>query len=555
MLNSLTIKNYALIRELEMEFTNGLTVITGETGAGKSIILGAVGLILGERADTSVIFDKGRKCVIEGKFFIRDYGLDEFFETNDLDFYEQSILRREISPNGRSRAFINDTPVNLSEMKELGEKLLNVHSQQETIILNDSSFQMAIVDSFAGTQKKVKDYNLSYRILNARIREYDIFTERANRAKSDQDYYQFQLDELSSLGLEKIDQTGLEEELKLLNNSEEIKAVLFDLCNILEKEDNSVLSTLKTISNRTSKLKGINKEIDSIIDRLDSLCIEVKDISGDAASIENQVEIDQERLEMINEKLDLIYSLQQKHNVSDVNGLIQVFNDFEEKLGSIGKLDDKIERLQREITELDSGLRKTAEDLSEKRRLAIPTIEKEIVNMLGSLGMSGAEFSIQQKVSEELGMDGFDHVTFLFNANRGGELQKVSKVASGGELSRLMLAMKSMIARENLIPTIIFDEIDSGVSGDIAGKVGKILKMMGENIQVIAITHLPQIAGMGNSHYKVYKEMDKSTTYSRIKLLSSDERIDEMAQLISGEKVTQQAIDAAKELLYIENKN
>ena len=555
MLKLLTINNYALIHELELEFTDGLTVITGETGAGKSIMLGALSLILGERADTSVIFDKKAKCVIEGKFDVRKYDLKPFFTTNDLDYFDHAILRREMSPNGRSRAFINDTPVNLQEMKDLGEKLLNIHSQNETIILNDSSFQMAIVDSYAKTNNELKEYQLEFKNHKNFIKELSGLKEKERKAKADQDYFQFQIDELNAAGLKDNEQSELENELKLLNNSEEIKSLFNELINILDNTDFAVINSLKNVISGISKLKGINEEIDDIIKRMNSLLIETQDISQEAFSIEEKVVIDHGKLEEVTERLDNIYSLQQKHGVSNNAELIELLSDFEKRISDIVSLENEINKLEKELKKSTQDLKKRAAELSEKRLGVIPQIEKEIIGKISLLGMKGAEFSIKSSTLEDFGKDGIDSILFLFNANRGGELQKISKVASGGELSRLMLAMKSMIAKENLIPTIIFDEIDSGVSGDIAGKVGSILKSMGEFMQVIAITHLPQIAGMGIAHYKVYKEMDEAKTYSRIKLLNSEERIDEMAQLISGERITQQAIDAARELLLTENKN
>ncbi len=555
MLKSLTINNYALIHKLEMEFGKGLIVVTGETGAGKSIMLGAVNLILGERADTSVIFNKEEKCVIEGKFDITRYNLKSFFEDYDLDYYNNTILRREISPNGRSRAFINDTPVNLKEMKELGEKLLNIHSQHETIILNDSSFQMAIIDSYAKTNDELKEYQHHFRNHNSIIKKLSELKEKERKAKTDQDYFQFQIDELNAAGLKEGEQTILENELKLLNNSEEIKSVFNELINVLDNSDFAVISSMKNILSRISKLKGISEEIDDIINRIDSMLIDIQDISREADRIEEKVEIDHKRVEHLTERLDNIYSLQQKHNVSGINDLLDLLTDFENRISDIASLENETNKLDKALKKSGEDLSNLAASLSEKRRKIIPVIEKEVLGKISQLGMSGAEFKIRYDKLDDFGKDGIDMIVFMFNANRGGELHKISKVASGGELSRLMLSMKSMIAKENLIPTIIFDEIDSGVSGDIAGKVGNILKSMGDFMQVIAITHLPQIAGMGVAHYKVYKEIDETKTYSRIKLLNSKERIDEMAQLISGERITPQAIDAAKELLFTKSKN
>ena len=550
MLSHLSISNYALIDELEINLRDGLTIITGETGAGKSILLGALSLILGKRADTQSLFDKSKKCVVEGTFYIKDYGYQDFFTSNELDYDDHTVIRREINQNGKSRAFINDTPVNLELLKELGESLIDVHSQHKTLTLQESKFQLSYIDSYIQHDELLNDYRNDFVLYNQLKSELTGLLEKESKSKSDQDYYQFQFDELNNANLsDEEEQEKLEKELEMLNHSEEIKTNLSKASSVLLSGDHNLTSEIKEISNILSKVAIIYPDAEELSKRIESCNIELKDIANEIESAEQKIIFSAERINEINERLDLIYHLQQKHRVSTIKDLIDVKNDISNKLNSITTLDIQIEKLKKQISETEKKLTSSSTQITGNRKKAIPHIEKGVVEVLKNLAMANAEFKISHSLLNEFSIHGKDKVMFLFNANKGGELKELSKVASGGELSRLMLSIKSLISVKKLLPTIIFDEVDQGVSGDIADKVGNILLKMSSAMQVLTITHLPQIAGKGSSHLLVYKESDEKNTYTRIIALKEKERVSEIAKMLSGNELTKAALENAKALL------
>ena len=549
MLVHLSVENYALIEQLEISFDRGFSVITGETGAGKSILLGALSLILGQRTDTGVLKEKAKKCIIEGTFRINNYGLESFFENNDLDYDKETLLRREINPNGKSRAFINDTPVTLNVLKSLTERLINVHSQYETLTLNDANFQLSVIDVYAGLTEKTDDFSDAYRCFVRFKKELDDLLEKEKQLRADKDYYQFLYDELIGLNLSVGEQEKLEQELDILNHAEEIKSNLYKVSNLLQYADDNLLDKMTEVRSILDNLTRYYPEIKNIFDRIDSSLIELKDTTSEIEKIEQGVNYDPARIEIIEERLNQIYKLEQKHQVKSDKDLIEVLQKIEQKLSEITSFDDKILSLQNKVHRNEIELRSLANKISATRKKALPEIENELINRIIELGMPEAAFKIDHIIEDAFTKDGFDKVRFLFNANRGGELKEISSIASGGERSRLMLGIKSMITKNNLLPTIIFDEIDLGVSGEIAGKMGSILQNMGNDMQVIALTHLPQIAGKGKNHFLVYKETDTDTTRSLIKRLNKQERITEIAKMLSDETITDAATKTAKELL------
>ena len=549
MITHLSIKNYVLIQSLEIGFGKGLSVITGETGAGKSILLGALGLILGKRADTSVLQNKKEKCIIEGTFDIAHYSLKDFFKQHDLDYYPTTYLRREINPKGKSRAFINDTPAGLNILKELGLKLIDIHSQHQTITINKPGFQRSVVDGFAGLQQEVANYKKDFQEYKKR-NEYLISLQELDRkAREEKDYFSFLLNELSEAYLVSDEQGKLENELKLLNNAEEIKAGLFSSSQILLGDEEGVINRISMVTNSLTALAKFGDDFDEIAKRIGSCLIELQDISTEISLMEENADYDPGNIDQISNRLDRIYSLQQKHNVSSVDGLLEKMQELEQKMEYIVSIDADIEKTEKQLKKLKGDILKLATRISIKRKSVFNEIENEVIRLISFLGLPDARFSIAHKLLEEPGSTGMDEIRFLFNANRGGELSELSKVASGGEISRLMLAIKSLISQKNLLPTILFDEIDSGISGTIADKTGTILSELGGVMQVIAITHLPQIASKGNAHYLVYKETDEETTTSHIKKMSPDERIFEIAKMISGQDVTSSSVETARQLL------
>lgn len=549
MLSHLYIENYALIEKLDIDFSAGFSAITGETGAGKSIIIGAVSLILGQRADANVLYDKNCKCIIEGNFDISNIELKQFFTENDLDEDNPCVLRREIATNGKSRAFINDTPVNLSQLKELGEKLVDIHSQHNTLTLNNSDFQMSVIDIIAGNLELLKQFRTEYNQYQILKSELSTLKLKQAEANTQKDYLQFLFDELEKAKFEDDEQDFLVKELEIQNNAEEIKSALFKSASILSQSDLNVLTLLNEINSQFLKLKNIHPQINELLTRVQSTIIEIKDIADEIEILEERIQFDPEKISKLSERLDLIYKLQKKHNVLSVSELNLIKNKISDELLLISDYDIKIKDFESELIISYEKLNSIAGSLSERRLKAIPLIELKVKEILNELGMSASVLKIDLKKNQEFSSNGLNSVQFLFNANRGGELRELSKVISGGELSRLMLAIKSIISKQNILPTVIFDEIDNGVSGDIAAKVGNIMRKMAKERQLLVITHLPQIAAKAEQHFFVSKISDSKSTRSNIKQLNSEERIEEIAKMLSNEKITASALETAKELM------
>lgn len=549
MLVKLTVHNYALIRELDLSLKNGLTIITGETGAGKSILLGALSLILGSRADSTILLDKSEKCVVEGTFKIEEYDLEDFFIKNDLDFESNAILRREINPAGKSRAFINDTPVTINLMKELGERLIDIHSQHQVLMLNDNAFQLNIIDSFAGTGQLRNKYRNTFNDFKKHQKEYNELKDKSDRNKADLEYYQFHLSQLEEAKLRKGEQEELEKEQELLEHVEEIKQALTNVSELFSGDNNSLLAMLREAKIIIGKIDPfLPAELD-ISSRINSVLIELDDLAIEIERLERDTEADPIRLEKINNRLDNLYSLIQKHRLKNLDELILKKAEIENIIKSIVTGDERLSELSALLKSSTDSLTASGREISEKRRSGLPEIELKITDLLKQLGMPNARFGISLSGTKDFTLSGVDTADFLFSANKQTEPENIARIASGGELSRVMLSLKSLLTRSKNLPTIIFDEIDSGVSGEVADKVGQILSAMGKYMQVVNITHLPQVASRGTVHYHVYKEDTGDSTITRIKLLSPGERIREVARLLSGSEVTETAIKNAKELI------
>ncbi|MGF7075478.1 DNA repair protein RecN [Mucilaginibacter sp. 3215] len=561
MLQKLTINNYALIDNLEIGFDSGLNILTGETGAGKSIILGALSLILGQRAESKYFFNQQKKCVIEGTFKISGFHLADFFEENDLDYETETVLRREISADGKSRAFVNDTPVNLSALKQLGEKLIDIHSQHATLEINDPDFQLLVVDSVARHSDLLFDYQTKFRAYKKSLSKLNQLIAESDKAKADLDYFQFQFDELEKGALVADEQEHLELELNTLNNAEEIKRNLLGANYLLRDGEAAALTQLKEAGQALGSIEKYNPAVAELHQRINSVVIELKDIAAEIDALEQHTFIDEARAEEVNTRLSMIYHLQKKHRVSTNAELLQIQEELSDKVQQALFGDEAIEKLQKQIAADKAELEKLATQLSVNRKKAIPDIEKQILATLAEMGMGNSMLSIEQtpppppkggatEQSPLLTATGIDNIKFLFSANKGHALAEMSKVASGGELSRLMLSIKSIVAQYTALPTIIFDEIDTGVSGEVANKVGQIMERLAQNLQVITITHLPQIASKGQSHYFVYKDDSEAATFTRIKQLDNDERVLEIAKMLSGDKPGESALQNARELLF-----
>ena len=554
MLKHISVQNYALIDKLEVEFTDGLTIITGETGAGKSILLGALGLIAGSRADTQALQDKTKKCVVEASFNIKGYSLKEFFSANELDYDVTTSIRREIIPiaigtEGKSRAFINDTPVTLNQLKELAEYLIDIHSQHQTLTLNGSAFQLSVVDAFADHSSALEEYAEGFKKYKTLEKQLKELTEKESQAKKDLDYFQFQFNELEDANLKADQQLAMEQELETLNNAEDIKSNLSKAAHELSGGEQNFLSSLNEIKITLSGMAKFKSEINELSTRLSSAYIELKDITNELESLEQEIIYDPKRIEALTQKIDAVYRLQLKHQVKTIEELIAIKDDLSNKLLDFKSLEAEIEKVNKELNILQKSLMVLAKKMSAGRKKSIPKIEKEIASLLSSLSMPNAQLKVEHSETEILTVNGLDKVNFLFSANKGSDFKELNKVASGGELSRLMLSIKSLIAQLTALPTIIFDEIDTGVSGDVADKVGSIMDKMANKMQVITITHLPQIASKGKSHLFVYKEDKNNKTYSNIKKLTAEERVQEVAKMLSTGSPTAAAISNAKELL------
>jgi DNA repair protein RecN (Recombination protein N) len=549
MLQKLVIQNYALIDNLEINFDKGLNILTGETGAGKSIILGALSLILGQRAESRYFFNQQKKCVIEGSFKIAGFHLNAFFEENDLDYEGETVLRREISADGKSRAFINDTPVNLTLIKNFGERLIDIHSQHATQEINDPDFQLLVVDGVAGHQELLNTYQSKFRAYKKSVTQLQQLIEQNDKAKADLAYYQFQFDELEKAAISNDEQELLEKELYTLNNAEEIKRNLSGAHYLMHEGETSAIIQLREAGQQLSAIEKFNPEVEELHERLKSTLIELKDIAAEVELLDQKTQTNEGRTEEVNTRLSLLYNLQKKHRVNSNEELLAIQDDLSDKIQQAVFGDEAVEKLQKQISADKQDLEKLAAELSANRTKAIPVIQEKVLATLTEMGMGNSALEIEQTPLQDLAKNGTDIIRFMFSANKGHALADMSKVASGGELSRLMLSIKSIIAEYTALPTIIFDEIDTGVSGEVANKVGQVMERLSQNLQVITITHLPQIAGKGKSHYFVYKDDTAATTYTRIKKLDDNERVLEIAKMLSGDKPGESALQNARELL------
>lgn len=554
MLSSLIIKNYALISHLEVDFSKGFSVITGETGAGKSIIIGALSLILGQRADSKSIKEGENKCIIEGIFDISSYHLQDFFNANELEYDPyQCILRREIYSSGKSRAFINDSPVGLNEIKLLGSYLIDIHSQHQNLMLTDNHFQIQVLDALAGNKSLKTNYQTTYNQYTVIQKKLQSLKEELARKASEEDYLQFQYNQLSEANLKTGELEELEIEAETLSHVEEIKNGIFKAEQLLSEDEYNIVSLLKETLNTVTHLNKVYPESKELSERIESAYLDIKDLASEISIQQEQLELNPERLKFVTDRLDLLYSLQQKHRLNSIEQLIDFKQQIESQLNSIHDADDQIDKLETEQQYLFGKVIELAGQLTDTRKLAAGKLEEQLVKKVSVLGMPNMQFSCLISSKKQPDINGIDEIDFLFSANKNVTLKPVSEIASGGEISRLMLGTKALIAGAIALPAIIFDEIDTGVSGEIADKMGDIMKGLGTQMQVITITHLPQIAAKGTFHYFVYKEEAGNTTETNIRQLDSRERIKEIAQMLSGSELTQAALEHAKNLLQINN--
>ncbi|HQQ01570.1 MAG TPA: DNA repair protein RecN [Bacteroidales bacterium] len=549
MLCRLSVKNYALIEELEFEPGTGFNIITGETGAGKSILLGALGLILGNRADTQVLRNPSQKCIIEGTFRVNMEAVSRFLSENNLDINEELILRREILPSGKSRAFVNDTPVNLNALKILGDMLVDIHSQHENLLVNEAQFQLAVLDDFARNKEILSTYYKQYLNYRKISIELELLRQEESQSIAEQDFIRFQLGELNDAHIEAGEQAKIENELSLLTHAEEIKTRLSALIQILDDENSGVIPAIASQLSNLNHLVHFDESLKGIESRYTSCFYELKDILLELTKYAESINLDPERIANLSQRLDTLFRLQQKHHVKDSDDLIKIKQQLSDKLNSYDSLKDQIDLKEKEIQRIKTELEEKAEQLSIRRKAAIEPIEQQLKASLSELGMPDASIEVILENTNDFTETGKNKVNFLFTANTGQEARSISKVASGGELSRIMLAIKSLISNKTLIPVLIFDEIDAGVSGGIAARAGKLMKQMAENMQIIAITHIPQIAALGNNHFLVSKIVQNGTTQSTIEKLTPEGRVKELAGMLSNYEITQEAIAAAKQLL------
>lgn len=549
MITSLSIENFALIEKLNIDFSKGFSIITGETGAGKSILLGALGLVLGKRADLSSLKNKEEKCIVEANFEIGAYNLQWFFVENDLDYEQETIIRREILPSGKSRAFVNDSPVNLQQLQDLSQFLIDVHSQHQTLELADEAYQFKIIDAIASNQELIASYVT--KLKQYRTAKSDLESKQSSLSSilKEKDYNEFLFNELQAANLKVGELEGLEKSYEALNNVELIKDNLSMLLALANDEQFGLLKNLKEFRAVLQKNSGFSAEYQALSERTQSVVIELDDIVAELAKESDSVFSDPEKLELINQKLQLIYTLQKKHQVLTVEELIAIQNELESKVVSVVNLEEEMIALQKTIEDIEAELDVISVQISSSRREAIPGLTHQLVQILAQLGMPNVQFKIEISASGSYRNNGKDDLLFLFSANKGTDFGVLKKVASGGEMSRIMLAVKSVLAQYSKLPTIIFDEIDTGVSGEIANKMGEIMQQMSKTMQVFAITHLPQIAAKGISHYKVYKTVSGESTVSELKLLSAEERIYEIAEMLSGKDISDSALNHAKALL------
>jgi len=549
LLQHLYISNYALIDKLSINFYSGFNIITGETGAGKSIILGAIGLIMGQRSIPGVLQDKEKKCIVEGSFLNKGYGLEDLFNSEEVDYDDQTILRREITPGGKSRAFINDTPVSIKTMQIISGKLIDIHSQHKNLDLGNHLFQLSVVDSVSNNNHFLEQYQAAYNKWEDTQKKLDVLSGKGEHEKASFDYLNFKYQELNEAKLQTDEQEKLETEQKQLSHAEEIKMTLGQLSDCMENNDNSLLSELKENMSRMGNLTDFLPSVKDLKDRLESCYIELKDITGECYSIAEQTEDDPQRMQLVEDRLNLIYSLQQKYKVATIQELIDQRDETFSKLEQVNSFDSQIAQLKEELDKFYSDLINKAEEISKRRKSVADKICKSVVDVLKRLSVINASFKIDFQRMKKPGPYGIDDLQFLFSANKNSDLNEISKIASGGEISRVMLAIKSLITDIRSLPTIIFDEIDTGISGEVAVNMGTILKDMSANMQIINITHLPQIAGKGQHHFKVFKRDDEKRTYTSIRELSQEERVDELAQMLGGKGALDAARETARKLL------
>ncbi len=549
MLRHLHIRNYALIGELSVDFAEGFSVITGETGAGKSILLGALGFVLGDRADTGVLFDKEMKCVVEAHFHLSDESLRPLFEKNDLDFDTECIFRRELSPQKKSRAFINDTPVSLQTMKEVGNQLVDIHSQHDSLLLTDADFQLHLLDEIAKNHELLSHYRQEFATYNTLSRRLKELQTSAEKNIAENDYLKFQLDELQKAQLKEGEYSEIEQSLKVMENAEEIRSLLFSANGLLESTETAILPQLNELSSVLHRLKQLVPSLEELQERIDSAQVELKDIAYDLDRVGDDAQFDESKLQELQERYDLLNRLMMKHHVKEFEALIELRDALEAKVNAFENIDQEIEQTEKALKEQTLKLQQFATKLHSQRVKAAKTFGESVTDLARQLAMPHAVFQIAVEPLTMFCATGMDQIRFLFSANKGVEVAELSKVASGGELSRLMLSIKSVVSKHSYIPTLIFDEIDTGVSGEVAAKIGGIMQGMGASLQLISITHLPQVASKAQHHFFIYKDNEGSRTQSHIKLLTAGERVTEIAKMLSNDKVTPEALKAAEVLL------
>jgi DNA repair protein RecN (Recombination protein N) len=549
MLKQLHISNYALIDELNVSFESGFNVITGETGAGKSILLGALGFALGDRADTNVLYDKDKKCVVEAQFVLTDEALKPLFEANDLDFEAECIFRRELNPQKKSRAFINDTPVALQTMKEIGSQLVDIHSQHDSLLLTDADFQLKLLDEIAQNGEILAEYQTEYSHYNALKRKLNELKDVATKNNAENDYLKFQLDELDKANLKEGEYAEIEQTLSVMENAEEIKSLLVTANGLMDDSETAILGQVNELASTLSRLMHLLPDLDNLAERIENLKVELKDIAYDLRRKEDGTQFDEEQLQSLQGRYDLLSRLMMKHRVKEFEELIALRDGLKEKVNAFENIDEAIAQAEKQLKDCEKRLSSLAKALHDKRCQAAKAFGEKVTALVRQLAMPFAQFQVSVEVQDSFGSKGSDAIRFLFSANKGIAVDDIRRVASGGELSRLMLSIKSAVSDYNYIPTLIFDEIDTGVSGEVAAKIGGIMRQMGHSLQLISITHLPQVASQAEHHYFIYKDNDGARTQSHICVLNSEERVTEIAKMLSNDKVTPEALRAAEVLL------
>jgi DNA repair protein RecN (Recombination protein N) len=549
MLKQLHISNYALIDELNVSFESGFNVITGETGAGKSILLGALGFALGDRADTNVLFDKDKKCVVEAIFELDDESLTPLFEANELDFENECIFRRELNPQKKSRAFINDTPVALQTMKELGNQLVDIHSQHDSLLLTDADFQLKLLDEIAQNNAVLDNYQAEYGNYNTLKRKLNELQDIAAKNTAENDYLKFQLDELDKADLKEGEYADIEQTLSMMENAEEIKTLLVTANGLMDNSDNAILGQVNELSSTLSRLNHLLPDTETLYERIENLKVELKDIAYDLRRKEDDTQFDEEQLQSLQERYDLLSRLMMKHHFNAFEELIGLRDSLKEKVHTFENIDESIAKVEKDLKDSEKKLTSLAKTLHDKRCQAAMAFSEKVTAVVQQLAMPFAQFQVSVESQDSFSSNGCDEIRFLFSANKGIAPDDIRRVASGGELSRLMLSIKSAVSSYNYIPTLIFDEIDTGVSGEVAAKIGRIMRQMGHTLQLISITHLPQVASQAEHHYFIYKDNEGSRSQSHICVLSPEERVREIAKMLSNDKVTPEALRAAEVLM------